>query len=874
MPAVQFVERFLSPRGAAAGGGRGRPAARRLANTARRGDAGAMSTRPTPSRLTAVLGPTNTGKTHLAVERMLGHRTGMIGLPLRLLAREIYDRIVARRGARQVALITGEERVAPEAARYFVCTTESMPLDLSVAFLALDEIQLCADPERGHVFTDRLLRARGAEETMVMGAATMRPAIGALAPDAEPVARPRFSKLSYAGSCKIARLPPRSAVVAFSAADVYELAETLRRQRGGCAVVLGALSPRARNAQVALYQAGEVDHIVATDAIGMGLNMDVRHVAFAATRKFDGARPRDLTAAELAQIAGRAGRHANDGTFGVTWTVDGLDDAVARAIENHAFDDVRAVMWRNAKLDFSSAGLLLKSLERRSGHPMLTRARMAADHIALAEMARDPGIAALASTPEAVRLLWEVCQVPDFRKVMHDHHIRLLAHVYRHLTGPARRLPRDWVMRGVERLDRRDGDIDMLMTRIAHIRTWTYISHRSDWVEDHDGLREATRAIEDRLSDTLHERLTQRFVDRRAATVVRGLKGRGVFDAHVAGDGRVMVEGEAVGRVLGFRFRPAHRSRRTLDRALASAARRAVAPEVSRRARQLASDGPDRFRIDAALAVLWRGEPVARLRAGRHALAPRVEVLDSDALDAGMAARVRRRLETWLEGRVGEGVGALVELDNAPLRGAARGVAYQLVEGLGVAAGGDGSRLIRALDGEDRKRLARLGVRLGVYGAFLKPLMSPRDLGLRAILWSLASGAETAPAVPTGGEVAIDPDDGLPDSFYRAIGFRRLGPRALRADMAERLAAGVRKLTRGGAAEAPPELISLSGSSRPAFVAIVAALGFRAVLDGDKVTLVPPRRAGRGTSPGRGATVRPRDPASPFAKLAELEIAR
>ncbi|MBT5435615.1 MAG: disulfide oxidoreductase [Rhodospirillaceae bacterium] len=835
-----------------------------------------MSLRPSPSRLTAVLGPTNTGKTHLAVERMLGHRSGMIGLPLRLLAREIYDRVIAQKGPRQVALITGEERIVPKGARYFICTTESMPLEMPVAFLAVDEIQLCADPERGHTFTDRLLRARGTEETMVMGAATMRPVIKALVPDAEFVVRPRFSSLSYTGFRKITRLPPRSAIVAFSVAAVYELAETLRRQRGGCAVVLGALSPRARNAQVAMYQDGEVDHIVATDAIGMGLNMDVRHVAFAATRKFDGARPRNLSAAELAQIAGRAGRHINDGTFGTTWTVQDFDDTIARAIENHSFSDVKAVMWRNAQLDFKTPGYLLKSLEQRSEHGMLMRARMASDHRSLADLVRDPEIARLAAHPDAVRLLWEVCQVPDFRKVMHDHHVRLLAHIYRHLMGPTGRLPQDWVMRSIERLNRRDGDIDMLMTRIAHIRTWTYISHRSDWVEDPAGLQAAARAIEDKLSDTLHEQLTQRFVDRRAATVVRGLKGRGEIASHVAEDGEVVVEGEAVGQVLGFRFLPARSSRQTLERALTSAARQAVTPELVRRVRALTSDKPEQFRVDASLGILWRGELIARLVPGSSVLAPQIEILTADGLDADMTARVRRRLETWMAEWIARGLAPLVKLAGAPLQGPARGIAYQLTEGLGVALGEECLRLMRELDGEGRKALARLGVRLGFYGAFVKPMMSSRDLDLRAILWALSSGTGTVPSVPGKGEVAIDAVRSMAGGFYHAIGYRRLGPRALRADMAERIAAEIRKLTRKGQAEASAELISLAGSSRKAFVAITASLGFRAMIEGDKITLVPPRKSGRKKARphNKKAPERPFDPSSPFAKLAELEIAR
>ena len=830
-----------------------------------------MHTRSSSSRLIAVLGPTNTGKTHLAVERMLGHRTGMIGLPLRLLAREIYDRILNLKGPRQVALITGEERIIPKGARYYVCTTESMPLDMSVAFLAVDEIQLCGDPERGHTFTDRLLRARGTEETMVMGASTMRPVIKALVPDAEFVERPRFSKLTYTGFRKITRLPPRSAVVAFSAAGVYELAETLRRQRGGCAVVLGALSPRARNAQVAMYQAGEVDHIVATDAIGMGLNMDVHHVAFAATRKFDGARPRNLIPAELAQIAGRAGRHTNDGTFGTTWNVEGLDETVARAVEGHTFQDIKHVMWRNARLDFRTPGYLLKSLEKRSDRSVLIR--MASDHLALADLARDPEIAGLASHPDAVRLLWEICQVPDFRKVMHDHHVKLLAHIYRHLMGPTGRLPQDWVMRSVERLDRTDGDIDMLMTRIAHVRTWTYISHRSDWVDDHDGLQGFARRIEDRLSDALHESLTQRFVDRRAATVVRGLKGQGVFAGHVAEDGEVILEGESVGQVLGFRFSALSSSRQTLDRALLSAARQVVAPEVSHRVKALTTDKPEQFRVDSSLALLWRGEPVARLVPGAHALAPQVEVLTSDALDADTTLRIKRHLEQWIAAWMERSLAPLMRLTEADLQGAARGVAYQTAEGLGVATGEDCTRLLRDLDDKSRKKLAKLGVRFGISCAYLKPMMSSLGLDLRAILWALASGHGGVPPVPAKGEVALDATESLPAGFYQAIGYRKLGPRALRTDMAERLAAEIRKLVRKGPAEATGELISLSGSSREAFVAIAGSLGFRAVLSEDTVKLFA-SRPNRKKKGARKARERPMDPASPFAKLAELEIAR
>jgi ATP-dependent RNA helicase SUPV3L1/SUV3 len=829
-----------------------------------------MVLRTEPPRLIAVLGPTNTGKTHLAVERMLGHRSGMIGLPLRLLAREIYDRIVAMRGRGCVALITGEERIVPQTARYYVCTTESMPVGMSVAFLAIDEIQLAADPERGHVFTDRLLRARGTEETMVMGAASIRPLIRKLVPGAEFVVRPRFSKLTYAGAKKTTRLPPRSAVVAFSAADVYELAETMRRQRGGCAVVLGALSPRARNAQVAMYQAGEVDYIVATDAIGMGLNMDVRHVAFAATRKFDGARPRRLSAAELAQIAGRAGRHMNDGTFGVTGRVDGMDEADVHAIENHTFPDLKTLMWRNSDLDTRSVKALLRSLEARPERAGLVRARRADDHMALAALAHDPDIAGLAKGRDAVRLMWEVCQIPDFRKVMADHHVKLLAHIYRSLMGSGHRLPDDWVARSIERINRTDGDIDTLMSRIAHIRTWTYIAHRSDWVGDHGELQERTRAIEDRLSDALHDRLTQRFVDRRAATIARRLNGDGSLAAHVAADGAVAVEGEEVGHLEGFRFAADKAASQGDGRTLWTAARRALRPEIARRVAACEGDDDAVFDADERLYVLWRGARVARLGPGPDALRPRIDVLRSEFLDDALRARVAARLGEWVAGRLEQACRPLLTARDADLKGPARGLVFQIVENLGVVATADVATLIRDLSADDRKALARLGVRMGLNGVYLKPLMSSRHLNLRALMWAAHAGAETVPGVPQKGEVAIDAQALLGDGFYRAIGYIRLGPRAIRVDMVERLAAETRKATRKGRVPVTPALLSMSGSTSDQFRAVMAALGFRVAGADGALTMAPApsARCSRAPRPDR------HDASSPFAILRDLEMAR
>ncbi len=508
-------------------------------------------------RITALLGPTNTGKTHFAVERLLGHRGGVIGLPLRLLAREVYDRVVKAKGKGQVALVTGEEKIVPDRPSYFVCTVESMPLERRFAFVAVDEIQLAADPERGHVFTDRLLRARGSAETMLLGAETVRPLIRRLVPEAEFVGRPRFSTLAFAGHKKLSRLPRRSAIVAFSATDVYAIAELVRRQRGGAAVVLGALSPRSRNAQVAMFEAGEVDYLVATDAIGMGLNLDLDHVAFAKLRKFDGRRLRTLYAPEIAQIAGRAGRHMSDGSFGTTAEAGELEPGVVERVEGHRFRALRTLHWRNSALDFRSLGALRASLEappEEGLRKILQPARLAVDEVALETLAKDEEIAKRARGRAAVRLLWEVCQIPDFRKTLAEEHAALLGRIFGHLSGPGESLPNDWVAAQVDRLDQSAGDIDTLSARIAHIRTWTYISHRQGWTRDAGHWQQRTRAIEDRLSDALHERLTQRFVDQRTAALVRRLKDREPLLGSVSAAGEVLVEGHQVGRLEGFRL--------------------------------------------------------------------------------------------------------------------------------------------------------------------------------------------------------------------------------------------------------------------------------------------------------------------------------
>jgi ATP-dependent RNA helicase SUPV3L1/SUV3 len=817
------------------------------------------------SRVLAVLGPTNTGKTHFAVERMLAHRSGLIGFPLRLLAREIYDRIVVQKGAALTALITGEERILPPGARYFVATVEAMPSDLEVSFLAIDEIQLCADPERGHIFTDRLLHARGRDETMFLGADTIRPLLKLLVPEAEVVTRPRFSTLTYTAPAKVTRLPRRSAVVAFTAQDVYALAELVRRRRGGAAVVLGALSPRTRNAQVALYQAGEVDYLIATDAIGMGLNMDLRHVALANLDKFDGRERRPLHAHEIGQIAGRAGRHMQDGTFGTTQDVGGLDAKIVEAVETHSFPALRQLHWRNTELDFSSLLALQDSLDAAPPLRCLSRAGDALDHVSLKILARRAAIRERVTSRDGVRLLWSVCQIPDFRKTLTEAHLNLLDTVFENLALRDR-LPTDWVADQIARLERTDGDIDALITRLAHIRTWTYVAYRSDWLDSSSHWQERARAVEDKLSDALHERLTQRFIDRRTQALLKSLQS-GAPLAAIEEDGAILVDGHPIGRIEGLRYELEPGREDAERRALGAAARRVLGPEIQRRARALIAAPDDAFALDPQGRILWpaRGQPapIGRLLPGPTPLVPRVELLLADSLSGPAREAIRRRVARWLDAHLAALTLPLRRLQAAELDGAGRGLCFLLVEGLGNARTAEARSLLNTLSPPDRARLGRLGVRFGVRQIYLPAMLKPRAIELRARLWATHRRA-TDLAAPPPGAVAFAADPDQPKGFAEAIGFEPLGASCLRIDIVERLAARLRGLARQGPFALQPDLMAMTGLPGEQLAAVVVALGFER--DGDRYLRGPsgrrpsaPRRRGRAEST-----------TSPFAALRQM----
>jgi len=786
------------------------------------------STHPRDRTVTAVLGPTNTGKTTYAIERMLGHKSGVMGFPLRLLAREVYDRIVELRGPSVVALVTGEEKIVPAAAKYFICTVESMPIETGADFVAVDEIQLCADPERGHVFTDRLLGARGMHETLFLGAMTMRDSIRAIIPEAQFLFRERYSVLSYVGPKKISRLPGRSAVVAFSTDQVYAIAELLRRQKGGAAVVMGALSPRTRNAQVKMFQEGEVEYLVATDAIGMGLNLDLKSVWFAGSSKFDGRKHRRLEAQELAQIAGRAGRYTNDGTFGVSADCRPLDPEMVEAIEEHRFRPVGALQWRNSALNFANPDALLKSLDMPSPMMGLQRTREAEDVAALRMLSRDPDIQMMAKGANATRLLWDVCQIPDFRKTMMTEHVELLARIYGFLTTASRVIPEDWMRTQVQRIDKTDGDIDVLSKRLAFIRTWTYAANRSEWLQDAARWRDKTRAVEDRLSDALHTRLTQRFVDRRTSVLMRRLKQKEDLVATVEKDGRVTVEGEHVGRIEGLRFQPDKEAEGVHEKTLRAASTGPVAAELTQRVERLyaAADGAIDFTEQGG--IVWDNVVIGRLEKGADALSPAVRIFADELLEPTSLERAQRRCQQWIERKIAAQFEPLLTIKNdESITGIGKGVAFQVVEALGVLPRGPIANDVKSIEQDVRANMRKHGLRFGQYTLFMPLLLKPAPTRLRVMLWGLSEGMEDIPAPPPAGVVTFPAPEGVPNAYFPMAGYRRAGNRALRLDMLERLADMLRPLDARKGFEATADMLSITGLTLEQFSDLMAGMGYR-----------------------------------------------
>jgi len=761
----------------------------------------------------AILGPTNTGKTHYALDRMMAHATGMIGLPLRLLAREVYDRVVEIKGPQAVALITGEERILPDRPRYWVCTVEAMPQNVQVECLAIDEIQLAEDADRGHVFTDCILHARGTQETLLLGAETMREILRDLDIDVSTSIRERFSELSYAGPKKITKLPKRSAIVAFSADQVYAIAEVLRRQKGGCAVVMGGLSPRTRNAQVALYQSGEVDYLVATDAIGMGLNLNVDRIAFAGRMKFDGRRRRWLSAAELGQIAGRAGRFRDNGLFGETADCTLMEDELVQAIENHQYESVAEIQWRNSDLDFRSIKTLIASLSVKSPHPALRLNPYGLDEWVLRRMAEADHIGPDVRGKARIRRLWDLARLPDFRKAGHEGHGRLVLGLAETLADPEARLGETGLHERLKALDNIVGDVGLLQQRLAMIRTWTYASFRDDWLENPEYWRERTRAIEDRLSDALHDALILRFVDRRTTALIAGLKREDLLTTEVTQSGEVHIEGHLVGHLSGLVFRPETNASTLEGKTLRNAAMKALAPIIADRLKAIAGAPETALALNETGQLVWQDAPVAQLQSGPHWLAPSLHLIGGEGAELHQQEAATARLNEWLGNEIEKRLPTHFRLkfsaEELALEGLVRGLAFRLLE---AGAACDLREEDRTLQPglEDRAKLKAAGIRSGRIASYIPDAQKPAAQRLIAILQGLTDGRVHRVAPAGAGSFELDGE--WPEADLAAQGYLRFGKRAVRADLAERLGwelSNRRKQADQPAFEIPPELASL-----------------------------------------------------------------
>jgi len=688
------------------------------------------------NKITAVLGPTNTGKTFLAIETMLSFESGMIGFPLRLLAREVYDKIIQKTDPKKVALITGEEKIIPSNAKYFLCTVESMPIDKNLEFVAVDEIQMCSDNERGHIFTDRLLNLRGEKLTMFMGSNTIKKLISKLDEDVEFINKERLSKLTYVGHKKISRIERKSAIIAFSAEEVYAIAELIRRQKGGAAIVMGSLSPKTRNAQVNLYQSSDVDYLVATDAIGMGINMDLDNVYFSNLKKYDGKKLRRLNLAEIGQISGRAGRYLNDGVFGITGDCGEINAEEINLIENHKFEEIRTLFWRNSNLNFSSISSLLKSLEERPNKDWLRRIQECEDEKVLKYFLKDFRDQKIIQNENGLKLLWECCQIPDFVKKNYGHHLEVVNKIFGFLNSKEGKITNNYIKQQLSLLNKLDGNVDSISNRIANVRTWSYVSNKVNWVENQDYWVERTKLLEDKLSDRLHEELTKSFIDKRASVLARGLKKDITFDTQILENGKVMINNQFIGQLKALKLELDLKigALDTDIKSLKKAARKTVGPEILNRIEQIKRTGLVELKDD--FKIYWERYPIANLSPGKDYLNPELSLVIDDMVESSDQLQLSNYLMNWLNNKIKDDLKSLIDLKQIKINNPSiRALAYQLYENNGVIKREDVSNFLNNLGQEERRVLRELGVKFGRYHIFLYKLFKPNVVSLRIALW-------------------------------------------------------------------------------------------------------------------------------------------
>ena len=781
------------------------------------------------NKITAVLGPTNTGKTFLAIETMLSFDNGMIGFPLRLLAREVYDKIVKKVGKNNVALITGEEKIIPTKAKYFLCTVESMPVDKHLDFVGIDEIQMCSDNERGHIFTERLLNLRGEKLTMLMGSFTMKQIISNLNDEVEFANKDRLSKLTYSGYKKISRIERKSAIIAFSSEEVYAIAELLRRQKGGAAIVMGSLSPKTRNSQVSLYQSGDVDYLVATDAIGMGINMDLDHVYFSNLKKFDGKKLRRLKLSEIGQIAGRAGRHLNDGSFGITGDCKDIQAEEIELIENHKFEMINTIFWRNSDLNFSNIKNLINSLDEKPEKSWLRRINECEDEKVLKYLIKDDALN-LIDDSKQLKLLWECCQIPDFVKKTYGHHVETVKKVFEFLRSKNGKITSQYMKNKLANLDKLDGNVDSISNRIANVRTWSYVSNKSNWVENQDYWIERTKYIEDRLSDRLHEELTKSFIDKRASVLARGLKQDIIFETKISDEGSVTINDQFIGKLRGLKLELDLKNGAfdTDIKSLKKAARQNVSPEIFKRFNEIMKTGALNLKSDYK--IYWDGNPIAKVLPGKDYLTPDIELLVDDMVDTIDQKKLLNFIENWISKKISVDLDSLFKLKfiNNP-NAQIRALAYQLYENNGVVKREDVLEIVNKLDQESRKILREIGVKFGRYHIFLFKLFKPQAVSLRILLWKNYHQKFESLNPPTFGLNFIESNEELNKNFMLLCGFEKFGRFFVRIDILERLFIHIMNLNKENNKKIKllPEMLNLLGCNKTNFISLIKLMNYK-----------------------------------------------
>ena len=784
------------------------------------------------NKITAVLGPTNTGKTHLAIETMLSFESGMIGFPLRLLAREVYEKVIKKTSLDKVALITGEEKIIPPDAKYFLCTVESMPIDKQLDFVGVDEIQMCADHERGHIFTDRLLNMRGEKLTMLMGSNTIKSIIAKLDDDIEFINRERLSKLTYAGHKKISRINRKTAIIAFSAEEVYAIAELIRRQKGGAAIVMGSLSPKTRNAQVELYQSGDVDFLVATDAIGMGINMDLDYVYFSNLKKFDGRKLRKLNLSEIGQIAGRAGRYLNNGSFGITGDCKEIGAEEVDLIENHKFEEIKMLFWRNSNLNFNSPYSLLKSLEQKPYHDWLKKIHECEDEKALKFFLKDKNLENINMNQNTLSLLWECCQIPDFVKKTYGNHYEVISKVFGFLSGKNGKIPDDYMRIQLMKLDKLEGNVDSLSNRIANVRTWSYVSNKNNWIDNQDYWIEKTKNLEDKLSDRLHEELTKTFIDKRASVLARGLKQDMEFKTEILQNNDVKIDDHYIGKINGLKLELDLKqgALETDIKSLKKAARQSVGPELEKRIDTIIET--KLIELNDDFKIYWNKFPIAKINTGKDYLSPNLDVIVDEILEQKQKQKLSDFLKKWLDEKINFELKSLIDLKSINQKNSSiKALAYQLYENNGVLKRDQVSEYLKSLDQEERKILREIGVKFGRYHVYLFKLIKPEAVKLRTLLWKNYHQKYFNLKPPTFGLNFIEDKDKRNQNFMLLCGFEKFDNSYVRIDILERLFMLIINTDTDQDKEIKlvPEMLNLLGCNKENFVNLIKKMNYKII---------------------------------------------